>query len=140
MFRFTRSTNLKQDKAQSSRDSTHKGVDQRSKVVTQAQQQRPESPTENVPLAEFLYLVFTRMPGESYLRVPLVEFMYLVFTRMPGESYLSVPLVEFMYLVFTRMPRESYLSVPVVEFMYLVFTRMPGESYRRRVRSLLLSS
>ena len=43
-----------------------------------------------------MYLVFTRMPGESYrmrLRslllydVPLVEFMYLVFTRMPGESY-----------------------------------------------------
>ena len=40
------------------------------------------------------------------VRVPLVEFMYLVFTRMPGES--SVPLVEFMYLVFTHMPGESY--------------------------------
>ena len=37
-----------------------------------------------------MYLVFTRMSGESYLLdedVPLVEFMYLVFTRMPGESY-----------------------------------------------------
>ena len=45
---------------------------------------------EAVPLVEFMYLVFTRMPGESYLRfedVPLVEFMYLVLTRMPGESY-----------------------------------------------------
>ena len=31
-----------------------------------------------------MYLVFTRMPGESYR--PLVEFMYLVFTGMPGES------------------------------------------------------
>ena len=35
---------------------------------------------------EFMYLVFTRMPGETE-DVPLVEFMYLVFTRMPGESY-----------------------------------------------------
>ena len=42
---------------------------------------------EDVPVAECMYLVFTRMPGESYRRVPLVEFMYLVFTRMPGESY-----------------------------------------------------
>ena len=63
--------------------------------------------------------------------VPLVEFMYLVFTRMPGEN---LPLVEFMYLVFTRMPGEN---LPLVEFMYLVFTRMPGERYRRRLRSLL---
>ena len=37
-----------------------------------------------------MYVVFTRMPSESYRRredVPLVDFMYLVFTRMPGESY-----------------------------------------------------
>ena len=34
-----------------------------------------------------MYLVFTRMPGESYRRVPLVEFMHFVFTRMPGTSY-----------------------------------------------------
>ena len=57
-----------------------------------------------------MYLVFTRMPGESYRGdVPLVvEFMYLVFTRMPGESYRGdVPLVvEFMYLVFTRMRQK----------------------------------
>ena len=45
-------------------------------------------------LLEFVYLVFTRMPGET---VPLVEFVY----RMPGET---VPLVEFMY----RMPGENY--------------------------------
>ena len=52
------------------------------------------------------------MPGESNCRrdVPLVEFMYLVFTRMPVESNCrkDVPLVEFMYLVFTCMPGESY--------------------------------
>ena len=51
-----------------------------------------------LPLVEFMYLVFARMPSESYRRqvlkkkkekkdVPLVEFMYPVFTRMPGESY-----------------------------------------------------
>ena len=37
-----------------------------------------------------MYVVFTRMPSESYRRredVPLVDFMYLVFTCMPGESY-----------------------------------------------------
>ena len=31
-----------------------------------------------------MYLVFTRIPGES---LPLVEFMYLVFTRMPGKRH-----------------------------------------------------
>ena len=36
---------------------------------------------------KFMYLAFTRMPGESYCRrdVPQVEFMYLVFTRIQGE-------------------------------------------------------
>ena len=52
------------------------------------------------------------MPCESYLSedVRLAEFVYLVFTCMPGESYLSedVPLAEFVYLVFTCMPGESY--------------------------------
>ena len=39
-------TNLKQNEAQSARaESTHKGVNQRSKYVTEVQQQRPESPT-----------------------------------------------------------------------------------------------
>ena len=39
-------TNLKQSEAQSARaESTHKGVNQHSKYVTQAQQQRPESPS-----------------------------------------------------------------------------------------------
>ena len=48
--------------------------------------------------------------------------MYLVFTRMPGESYrgrLKSPV---------KMDDED---VPAMEFMYLVFTRMPGENYRR---------
>ena len=37
--------NLEQNEAQSAHaESTHKGVNQRSKDVTQAQQQRPESP------------------------------------------------------------------------------------------------
>ena len=48
--------------------------------------------------------------------------MYLVFTRMPGESYRSIySLVECMYLVFTRMPGESYRSI------YSSVEYMPGE-------------
>ena len=40
------SKNLKQNEAQSARaESTHKGVNWRSKDVTQVQQRRPESPT-----------------------------------------------------------------------------------------------
>ena len=46
-----------------------------------------------------MYLVFTRMPGESYRRVPLVESMYLVFTRMPGESYRRATRVFVVVLV-----------------------------------------
>ena len=39
-------TNVKHDQAQSARaESTHKGVNQRLKSVTQGQQQRPKSPT-----------------------------------------------------------------------------------------------
>ena len=49
---------LKQNEAQSARvDSKHKGVNQPSKYVTRVQQ--------DVPLVEFMYLVLTRMPGES---------------------------------------------------------------------------
>ena len=43
--------------------------------------------------------------------LPLVEFLYLVFTRVPNIALVlscnvleDVPLVEFLYLVFTRMP------------------------------------
>ena len=34
-----------------------------------------------------MYLVFTHIPDKSFFDVSLVEFVYLVFTRMPGESY-----------------------------------------------------
>ena len=56
---------------------------------------------EDVPLVEFTYLVFTRMPNivlvlscKMLEDVLLVEFLYLVFTRMPvrvsvGDSGLS---------------------------------------------------
>ena len=42
-------------------------------------------PPENVPLAEFMYLVFTRMPGESYrsrLRSLLLYFGIWVFRAL----------------------------------------------------------
>ena len=53
---------------------TYKGVNWCLKYVRQVQQQRHESPTvilylcKDVPLVEFMYLVFTSMPGESYHR------------------------------------------------------------------------
>ena len=36
--------------------------------------------------------------GSTHIDVPLVEFMYLVFTRMPGESYRR--LLGYFVLVF----------------------------------------
>ena len=61
--------NLKPNEAQSARaESTCKGVNECSNYTTQVQQQRPESPTWGLPLVEFMYLVFTRMPGDSYHR------------------------------------------------------------------------
>ena len=49
-------------------ESTHKGVNWRSKDVTQPQQQTPESPmvTQLFATQVFMHLVFTRMTGESY--------------------------------------------------------------------------
>ena len=49
--------------------------------------------------------------------------MYLVFTRMPGESwnYLEfedVPLVEFMYLVFTRMPVRAGITLNLRMYLW----------------------
>ena len=56
---------LKQNEAQSARaESTHKGVNKRSKDVTQTQQQRRESPQGHVLLVEFMSLVFTCMSDE----------------------------------------------------------------------------
>ena len=52
------------------------------KCVTQVQKQRPESP-ENVPLVEFMYFVFTRMPGEScHRRLRSMLYLYYVFRAL----------------------------------------------------------
>ena len=66
---------MKQNEAQSARaKSTHKGVNQRLKDVTEAQQHQSyilkgtQTPPVDVPLADFMYLVFTSMPNESYRR------------------------------------------------------------------------
>ena len=64
-----------------------KGVNQRSKDVTQIQQQRAESPTVTLTWHASKY----RVHKLHILRssdVLLVKFIQLVFTRMPGESYL----------------------------------------------------
>ena len=81
------------------------GVNLRSKYVTQVQQQRPESPTVTFTWHAYKYKVHKLYQrcifASSCKDVPLVEFMYLVFTRMPGESFEDIPLVECVYLVFT---------------------------------------
>ena len=59
--------------------------------------------TEDVPLVEFMYLVFTQM-------------MYLWWSFVPCIYTEDVPLVEF------SVPCIYTEDVPLVEFMYLVFT------------------
>ena len=103
---------MKQKQTQSAHaESTNKGVNWRSKYVTQVQQQRqqqrPESPTVTLTWYAFKYKV------------------HKLHQRYSFRMYLFLK----MYL---------FENVPLVELMYLVFTRMPGESYRRRLRSLLL--
>ena len=71
----------KQNEAQSARaESTHKRVNQRSKYVTQIQQQRPELPTVTLTWHACKYLVHKLgcTSGGVYV---------LVLTRMPGENY-----------------------------------------------------
>ena len=84
--------------------------------------------------------------------VPLVEFMYLVFTRIPGESYrwwlgsLLLHLCDVFRVLINSLVcwfrsiniNQLLTDVPLVEFMYLVFIRMPGESYHWHFWSLLL--
>ena len=61
------------------------------KDVTQTQQQKPESPTVTLTWHACKYKVhklYQRYIPWWYIEdVPVVEFMYLVFTRKPGESY-----------------------------------------------------
>ena len=67
-----------------------KGVNYRSKDVTQVQQQRPESPSLTLTwhTCYTSYINSTRDTSSAvHQHVPVVEYMYLVFTRMPGESY-----------------------------------------------------
>ena len=61
----------------------HKGVKKRSKYVTRVQQQRPESPTVTLTWHACKYKVHKL--HQRYM----LNFMYLVYTRMPGESYRS---------------------------------------------------
>ena len=68
--------------------------------------------------------------------VSLLEFRYLVFTRMPGESYRKrLGSFSVVVLVLHISSADSLEDVSLLEFMYLVFTRMPGESYRKRLGS-----
>ena len=79
----------------------------------------------------------------------LVEFMYLVFTHMPGDSHCRWNLCTLYLRACQVTVTAGGIYVPCiyaharwqslqVEFMYLVFTRMPGDSHCRWLRSLLL--
>ena len=61
------------------------------KDVTQKQQQRPETLTVTHLACEYIYKVHKLSEVHSHLplaeAVPLKECMYIVSTRMPGESY-----------------------------------------------------
>ena len=88
--------------------------------------------TEDVPLVEFLYLVFTCMPGESYRRCTSggvsVPCIYMHARWELQKMYLWWSLCTlYLHACQVRVTED----VPVVEFLYLVFTCMPGESYRR---------
>ena len=108
------STKLKQNEAQSTHaESVCKGVNLCSEVITQTQQQRPESPAVTLTwhVCKFCTRDINLTRGTSSIKkkkkkkkswcslvisfkkhfedVPLIRFMYLVFTRMPGESYVD---------------------------------------------------
>ena len=112
---------------------------------------------EDVPLVEFMYLVFTHMPGGVYVLVftltpgvyvPCIYsharwslctvYIYIICRWWSSSTCIDthVPQVEFMYRVYIYIYADGgahvpciYRHVPQVEFMYLVFTRMPGGVY-----------
>ena len=115
--------NLKQNEAKSARAwSTHKGVNWRSKYVTQVQQQRPESPTLSLTWRACKYRVHTSLHFKMYLwwslcslwAVPLVEIMHLVFPRMPGESHRRPLLLHLCYVL------RALINSLVCWFVWLV--------------------
>ena len=54
--------------------------------------------------------------GEKNEAVPLVELMYLVFTRMPGESYCTRlgSLLLCLCYVFQAVPVVEFINVPCI--------------------------
>ena len=69
---------LKQNEAHNAcAESAHKGVNKWSKEATQTQQ-RPESPTVTLTWHASKYKI---------CRCSQMEFIYVVFTRIPGEGY-----------------------------------------------------
>ena len=88
-------------------ESRHKGVNQRSKYVTQVVQQRLELPTVTLTWHACKY------------NVHKLHQRYILKEKSKEKSSEKNRLFE----------KELYLWW--TEFIYLVFTRMPGESYRR---------
>ena len=63
--------------------------------------------------------------------IPLVEFMYLVFTYMPGELLWIYLWWSLCTLYLHACQVRVTVDIPLVEFMYLVFTYTPGVNYCR---------
>ena len=89
-------------------------------------------------LVEFMYLVFTHLPGQSYHRQLGLWWslctLYLLTYQVrltTGDLYSGGVYVPCIYLP----TRSDLLQVTctLVEFMYLVFTHLPGQSYHRQL-------
>ena len=104
--------------------STHKGVNQRSKDVTQAQQQRRE---------ELIFCVLRKYKVYKLHQRYILRYTDTQRVHPQIHRYSEGTSSDTQILRGTE-------DVPLVEFMYLVFTRMTiNESYgRRRLGSLLL--
>ena len=79
----------------------------------------------DIPPVELMYLVFTRMPGESHrrrLRYLLLCYHLLMFV---ASSYDGGG-ISARYTNVTTKPESFTEAVPLVEFMCLVFTRVPA--------------
>ena len=131
--------------------STHKGVNQSSKYVTQVQDFNRLSPLMHRTVlrsagqyiegsthkgvnqhSKYITEVQQQRPESPTVTLTWHECKYKVHELLPEVH----PQEEFMCLVFKRMPGERCTSGGV--YILNVFTRMPGESYHRQLRSLLL--
>ena len=85
------------------------------------------------PLRMYLWWGLCTLYLHAHQDVPLVEFMYLVFTCTPGctSGGVYVPCIYMhtrmsLWWSLCTLYLHAHQDVPLVEFMYLVFTCTPG--------------